>query len=101
MANLTKFERETILLTSDGDDTYDIFTYNNALKRKLANYANKYPQCCQLKTKNDLGGVTYVIDKAQVSIRLMAPCSEERRKASSDRAQDKRLSEKIKRGEKY
>ena len=55
---LTKYEKETIILTSEGDDTED---------KKIG---------CQ----------SYVVDKARLSIRLTAPYSEERRKAARERA---------------
>ena len=56
---LTKYEKETIILTSEGDDTYNVYTFNAGLKRRLADFA---------------------------SIRLTAPYSEERKKAARDQA---------------
>lgn len=41
---LTKYEKETIILTSEGDDTYSVYTFNAALKRQLADFAKKYPE---------------------------------------------------------
>ena len=38
---LTKYEKETIILTSEGDDTYSVYTFNSALKRRLADFAKK------------------------------------------------------------
>lgn len=32
---LNKYERETILLTSEGDDTWDVYTFNIDLKNRL------------------------------------------------------------------
>lgn len=87
MGRLTKYEKETIILTSEGDDTYSVFTYNAALKRRLADFAKKHPENCRLESEDRVyGNQTYVIDKARLSIRLTAPYSEERRKASSERA---------------
>lgn len=83
---LSKYEKETIILTSEGDDTYNVYTFNSALKRRLADFARKYPAICHLESENkDLGSVSYVIEKARLSIRLTAPCSAERRKAASER----------------
>ena len=73
MSHLTKYEKETILLTSEGDDTYSIYTFNPGLKRKLT-----------ASTKE--GSETYEIDKARISIRLTAPYSEERKKVAGERA---------------
>lgn len=86
MSHLTKYEKETILLTSEGDDTYSIYTFNPGLKRKLAEYAKNHPDLCRLTASTKEGSETYEISKARVSIRLTAPYSEERRKATGERA---------------
>ena len=86
ITHLTKYEKETILLTSEGDDTYSIYTFNPGLKHKLAAYARQYPDQCRLTASTKEGSETYEISKARVSIRLTAPYSEERRKAAGERA---------------
>ena len=89
---LTKFEKETIILTSEGDDTYSVYTFNATLKRRLADFARKYPELCRLETEDKkIGCQSYVIDKARLSIRLTAPYSEERRRKASERARETRL----------
>lgn len=40
---LSKFEKKIIILNSEGDDTIQIYTFNSSLKRRLAEYAEKYP----------------------------------------------------------
>lgn len=40
---LNKYERETILLTSEGDDTWDICTFNTNLKDRLHKFAAQHP----------------------------------------------------------
>lgn len=84
---VTKKERETIVNFNEAEDTAVIYTFNTGLKKRLAAFAEKYPDLCRL-TVNDAvyGSVTYEIQKARVSIRLVAPYSEERRKAASDHA---------------
>lgn len=81
MSKLSSYEKETILLTSEGDDTWDIYTFNPALKRKLAAFAEKYPQLCRLKATTKEGSVTYLVEKSRVSLHLNAPMSEERKNA--------------------
>lgn len=84
---LTKYEKETIILTSEGDDTYNVYTFNAGLKRRLADFAKKYPAVCRLESEDKkIGCQSYVVDKGRLSIRLTAPYSEERRKAASERA---------------
>ena len=84
---LLKEERETILLTSEADDTWDIYTFNTDLKNRLRKFAARHPDLCQLKEENkELGCVSYTIQKSRVSIHLNSPQSEARRKAASERA---------------
>ena len=84
---LTKYEKETIILTSEGDDTYNVYTFNAGLKRRLADFAKKYPAVCRLESEDKKTGCqSYVVDKARLSIRLTAPYSEERKKAARDQA---------------
>ena len=88
--NVTKVERETIVNFNEAEDTAVIYTYNNDLKKRLAAFAKKYPDLCKLTVDDaDFGSVTYEIQKSRVSIRLVAPYSEERRKAASERAKIK------------
>ena len=88
--NVTKEERETIVNYNEAEDTAVIYTFNNNLKKRLAAFAKKYPDLCKLAIDDaDFGSVTYEIQKSRVSIRLVAPYSEERRKAASERAKIK------------
>lgn len=83
---LTKAERETIVLFNEAENTASIYTHNTALKKRLADFAKKYPVLCRLEKMNDEGGVTYVIDKSRMSIRFIAPYSEERRQQAREHA---------------
>ena len=90
---LLKEERETILLTSEADDTWDIYTFNTDLKNRLKRFAARYPDLCKLKEENkELGSVTYIVQKSRVSIHLNSPQSEARRKAASNRAKENGIS---------
>ncbi len=87
MTRLTKYEKETIILTSEGDDFWNVLTYNLTLKRKLKAFAQKYPEHCRLEREDSkLGSVSYNVDKGGLSVRLNAPYSAERRQAISDEA---------------
>lgn len=83
---LTKYEKETIILLNEGEDTAHIQTYNAGLQKRLAAFSKKHPDLCRLEKSFAQGGVLYVLDKSRLSIRLIAPYSEERRKAASERA---------------
>lgn len=81
MMKLTKYEKETIILTSEGDDAYSVYTFNAGLKRRLKEFSLKYPGNCRLERETAEGSVTYMVDKHCLSIRLIPPYSEERREA--------------------
>lgn len=86
---LNKYERETILLTSEGDDTWDIYTFNTDLKNRLRKFAAHHPALCTLKAEDkELGSVTYTVQKSRVSIHLNSPQSEARRKAARNHARE-------------
>ena len=85
--NVTKEERETIVNFNEAEDTAVIYTFNNDLKKRLASFSKKYPDLCKLTVDDaDFGSVTYEIQKSRVSIRLVSPYSEERRRAASEYA---------------
>ena len=87
MSRLTKYEKETIILTSEGDDSYSVYTFNPVLKRRLGGFAKKYPAVCRLESEDrKLGSQTYMIEKNRLSIRLTAPYRYVRRKTASDNA---------------
>ena len=85
--NVPKEERETIVIFNEAEDIATIYTFNRGLKKRLAAFAEKYPDLCRM-TVNDAvyGSVTYEIQKSRISVRLIAPYSEERRRAASEHA---------------
>ena len=86
MAKLTKYEKETIILFNECEDTASIYTFNAGLKKRLAMFAKKYPTLCRQEKNREQGGVSYVLDKSRLSIRLQPPMSEERRRKASENA---------------
>ena len=87
--NVAKEERETILRFDEADDTAVIYTFNTGLKKRLSAFAEKYPDLCRMTVDDAVyGSVTYEIQKSRVSIRFIAPYSEERRNAASERAKE-------------
>ena len=84
---LTKAEKETILLTSEADDSWEVYTFNPGLMRKFAAFSERYPDLCRLKEKDqETGNVVYIVEKSRLSIHLNAPYSEERRRTASEKA---------------
>ena len=44
-----KYEKETIILFNEGEDTAHIQTYNTGLRKRLAAFSKKHPDLCRLK----------------------------------------------------
>lgn len=82
----TKYEKETIILTSEADSTYQVYTFNTSLKKRLAQFAKKYPEHCKLISDTVDGGKTYEVDKGRLSIRLVPPYSKERKECMKNTA---------------
>lgn len=44
MARLTKYEQETIILGNEADDFWDVYTFNQPLKRRLGRLSYEVQQ---------------------------------------------------------
>ena len=73
---LTKKQKITVIYFDEYSRIIEVQTHNTDLKKRLAAFAAKYPQC----------GLTFEIEKGRLSFRLTAPYSEERRRAASEQA---------------
>ena len=76
---LTKKQKVTELYFNAKDPQTEVYTHDTKLKRRLLEYAEKYPQLCQLTEDDEQGGLRFEIAKERISIRLTAPYSEERK----------------------
>ena len=89
------YEKETVILYNQSRDPINITTYDPSLQRRLAEYAAKYPDYCRRLDKGKYPDyVEYEIDKYRLSVRLLPPMSEEKRKAASVQAKANGLSKK-------
>ena len=88
-----KEERETIIRFDETDEPVIIYTFNADLKRRLKDFASKYPDLCR-KTVEDkeYGGMTYELEKSRLQIRFTAPYSKERRKTAGESVRKNRTS---------
>ena len=82
----TKKQKITEVYYNAKDPLAEVYTHDTKLKKRLRDYAEKYPELCQLTDDDGQGGLRFEIDKSRISIRLTAPYSEERRKRASERA---------------
>lgn len=83
---LTKKQKTTEVYYNAKDPIAEVFTHDTKLKKRLLEYAAKFPELCQQTDDDERGGLRFEIDKSRISIRLTAPYSEDRRKAASELA---------------
>ena len=83
---LTKKQKGTEVYYNAKDPTAEVYTHDTKLKKRLLEYAAKFPELCQQADDDEQGGLRFEIDKSRISIRLTAPYSTERKIAASQRA---------------
>ena len=88
---LTKKQKVTELYYDAKDPIAEIYTHDTKLKRRLTEYAAKYPHLCQLTEDDEQGGLRFDIAKERISIRLTAPYSEERKSSARKWAKENGL----------
>lgn len=92
---LTKKQKTTEVYYNAKDPIAEVFTHDTKLKKRLLEYAAKYPELCQQTDDDEQGGLRFEIDKSRISIRLTAPYSEDRRKAASELAKHRGIHRQI------
>ena len=75
---LTKKQKVTEVYYNAKDPTAEVYTHDTKLKKRLLEYAAKFPELCQQTDDDEHGGLRFEIDKSRISIRLTAPYSKER-----------------------
>lgn len=76
-------QKVTEVYFNAADATAEVYTHDTVLKKRLSEYAAKYPELCKQTDDDEQGGLRFEIDKHRISIRLTAPYSKERRDAAS------------------
>ena len=79
ITNKKKNEKTTEIYFDETPVAVVIRTHNTALKKRLLAFAEKFPDLCRLTDDDELGYLSFEIDKNRFSIRLTAPYTEERR----------------------
>ena len=80
---LTKKQKVTEVFYNAKAPTAEIHTHDTKLKKRLLEYAAKFPELCQQTDDDEQGGLRFEIDKSRISIRLTVPYSQERRASAS------------------
>lgn len=79
ITNKTKSQKTTEIYFDETPAPVVIRTHNTALKKRLLDFAEKFPDLCRLTDDDELGYLSFEIDKDRFSIRLTAPYTEERK----------------------
>ena len=79
ITNKKKNEKTTEIYFDETPVAVVIRTHNTALKKRLLAFAEKFPSLCRLTDDDELGYLSFEIDKDRFSIRLTAPYTEERK----------------------
>ena len=83
---LTKKQKVTEVYYNAKDLIAEVYTHDTKLKKRLLEYAAKFPELCQQTDDDEQGGLRFEIDKSRISIRLTAPYSEERKAIARETA---------------
>ena len=79
ITNKKKNEKTTEIYFDETSAPVVIRTHNTALKKRLLSYSEKFPDLCKLTDDDELGYLSFEVDKDRFSIRLTAPYTEERK----------------------
>ena len=79
ITNKKKNEKTTEIYFDETPAPIIIRTHNTALKKRLLAYAAEFPNLCRMTDDDELGYLSFEIDKDRFSIRLTAPYTEERK----------------------
>ena len=82
--NLTPAEKETIILTSEADETASVFTFDTRLKAKLKQLHERFPDKIYPDKEVKHGAVSYIVPKNCIVI--YPPQTAERKAAARERA---------------
>ena len=67
---LTKKQKTTVIYFDEHSRIIEVQTHNTDLKKRLTAFAAKHPQCCRQTDDDEQGGLTFEIEKGQLSFRL-------------------------------
>lgn len=83
---LSKKQKTTSVFFDEARPMIEVCTYNTSLKKRLSEYAAKYPSEYRLVDDDENGCLAFDIRKGRFGFKLNAPYSAERRKATSELA---------------
>ena len=79
ITNKKKSEKTTEIYFDETPAPVVIRTHNTDLKRRLLAFAKKFPTLCRLTDDDELGSLSFEIDKKRFSYRITEPYTEKRK----------------------
>ena len=79
ITNKTKRQKTTEIYFDETSAPVVIRTHNTALKKRLLAFAERFPTLCRLTDDDELGCLSFEIDKKRFSYRITDPYTEERK----------------------
>ena len=79
ITNKTKSQKTTEIYFDETPAPVVIRTHNTNLKKRLLAFAEKFPSLCWLTDDDELGCLSFEIDKKRFAYRITDPYTEERR----------------------
>lgn len=91
---LTKKQKTTVIYFDEYSRIIEVQTHNTDLKKRLAAFAAKHPQCCRQTDDDEQGGLTFEIEKGRLSFAVQeAANSHVYERAANERSGDERWKE--------
>ena len=84
ITGLKKWQKTTEIYFSEAKDPITISTFNTSLKNRLTAFANEYPELCRLVADDEMGCLTFEINKDNFTFRVMKPTSNEKREKARE-----------------
>ena len=81
---LKKWQKTTEIYFSEAKDPITISTFNTRLKNRLTAFANEYPELCRLAADDEMGCLTFEINKDNFTFRVMKPTSDKKREKARE-----------------
>ena len=81
---LKKWQKTTEIYFSEAKDPITISTFNTSLKNRLTEFAKEYPELCKLVADDEMGCLTFEINKENFTFRVMKPASDKKREKSRE-----------------
>ena len=92
---LTKKQKTTVIYFDEYGGMIEVQTHNTDLKKRLAAFAAKHPQCCRQTDDDEQGGLTFEIEKRRLSFRLAAPYIRPAQEKESEKQLEDAMHEKL------